>query len=134
MPTTNTDYVLDATSEQVLAQLAQAAGNLERVSTARDHETIAFTAAEGSGNTLTVTTTDEGLPTVVSFFAQTTLTNVALTINGTAYDFTPAIGRSEEVCALSETTPCRPVGRQQRRHRHLHGVAPRGHCAQRFPR
>lgn len=105
VPTTNTDYVLDATSEQVLAQLAQAAGNLERVSTARDHETIAFTAAEGSGNTLTVTTTDEGLPTVVSFFAQTTLTNVALTINGTAYDFTPAIGRSEEVCALSETTP-----------------------------
>lgn len=105
VPTTNTDYALDATSEQVLAQLAQAAGNLERVSTARDHETIAFTAAEGSGNTLTVTTTDEGLPTVVSFFAQTTLTNVALTINGTAYDFSSAIGRSEEVCAQSETTP-----------------------------
>jgi hypothetical protein len=42
---------------------------------------------------------------VVSFFAQTTLTNVALTINGTAYDFTPATLRSKEVCAGIATTP-----------------------------
>ena len=105
VPTTNTEYALDATSGQVLAQLAQAAGNLETISDNRSHKTIAFTATEGSGNTLSVTTTDAGLPTVVSFFAQTTLTNVALTINGTAYDFTSALGRSEEVCAQSETTP-----------------------------
>ena len=103
--TTNTDYALDATSEQVLAQLAQAAENLEDISDTREHKTIAFTAAENSGNTLTVTTTADGLPTVVSFFAQTKLTNVALTINGTAYDFTPATLRSEEVCAGTATTP-----------------------------
>ena len=103
--TTNTDYALDATSEQVLAQLAQAAENLENISGTREHKTIAFTAAQGSGNTISVTTTGAGLPTVVSFFAQTQLTNVALTINGTAYDFTPATLRSEEVCAQSKTTP-----------------------------
>ena len=105
LSTTNTDYALDATSEQVLSQLAQAAENLDIISDLRTQKTIAFTATEGSGNTLSVTTTDEGLPTVVSFFAKTTLTNVALTINGTAYDFTSAVGRSEEVCAQSETTP-----------------------------
>lgn len=105
VPTTATDYALDATSEQVLAQVAQAAANLERIATARTAETIAFTAAENSGNTLTVTTTAEGLPTVVSLFAQTTLENVALTINGTAYDFTAATQRSEEVCAMTATTP-----------------------------
>lgn len=105
VPTTNTDYALDATSGQVLAQLAQAAENIENISGIREHKTITFTAAAGSGNTLSVTTTDEGLSTVVGFFAQTTLKNVALTINGTAYDFTLATLRSEEVCALSETTP-----------------------------
>ena len=105
VPTTNIDYALDATSEQVLAQLAQAAENLENISGKREHKIIAFTAAEGSGNTLSVTTTDAGLPTVASFFAQTTLTNVTLTINGTAYDFTSAMLRSEEVCAQNETAP-----------------------------
>lgn len=96
--TTETDYTLDATSDARLAQLAQIAQRLEDISANNDHKTIAFTATEGSGNSITVTTTDEGLPTVVSLFAQTSQENVTLTINGTAYDFTPAAQRFEEGC------------------------------------
>lgn len=103
--TKNTDYALDATDENRLSQLAQIAGNLTSISDNHDHKLIDFTAAEGSGNTLTVTTTDEGLPTVVSLFAQTSQRNVDLTINGTAYNFTPASLRSEEGCADRPTTP-----------------------------
>lgn len=72
-------------------------------STARHQKTIAFTANEGSGNTITVTTTAEGMPVVVAFFAQTSWENVALTINGTAYDFTPASQRTDITPSLPTT-------------------------------
>lgn len=45
------------------------------------------------------------MPVVVGFFAQTAWKNVALTINGTPYDFTPASQRMDETCSDSETAP-----------------------------
>lgn len=104
LSTTDTDYQLDATSDEMLAQLTAITESIGRISTPREGKSIGFKAAEGSGNTLTVTTTAEGLPTVVELFARTSLTNVTLTINGTPYDFTASSSRSEETCTLTETS------------------------------
>lgn len=102
--TTNTDYTLDATTDETLALLSATAESLDITDTPRTEKSISFTAAEGSGNTMSVTTTDEGLPTVIDLFAHTTTENVALLINGTSYDFTAASFRHDEVCADGETT------------------------------
>lgn len=106
LPTTNTDYQLDATTDGKLAQLAAISESMEQVSTTREGKSIGFKATENSGNTLTVTTTDEGLPTVLAFFAHTWLENVALTINGQTYDFSSwsTTPHSVEVCSGMETT------------------------------
>ena len=115
--TTATDYALDATSPAVgglpadiLQQMATTTAQMTATSTARHQKTIAFTAPEGSGNSITVTvpyaaTEWQPYATVVSFFALTRLENVALTINGTPYDFTPASVRMAEVCSGEETVP-----------------------------
>lgn len=103
LPTSNTSYVLNATSEEVVTLLQAVKASIDNVSTAREAKTIAFTAPSGSGNSLDVTTTTNGLPTVVGLFAHTRLENVALTINGTACDFTAATERSQELCS-QETT------------------------------
>lgn len=107
LPTTNTDYQLDATTQERLAQLAAISESIERISTCREGKSIGFKATEASGNTLTVTTTDEGLTTVLEFFAHTWLENVTLTINGQAYNFSSwaTTPHSEEVCSGVETTP-----------------------------
>ena len=100
LPTANTDYVLDASAVEVQQQLAAISESIGSVSTLREGKTIGFKAAEGSGNTLTVTTTDEGLPTVLNLFSHTWTENVTLTINGTAYDFSAwaKAPRCEELC------------------------------------
>lgn len=103
IPTTNTEYELDATGDDMLSQLEAITENISRISTPRKCKAIGFKAAANSGNTLSVTTTDEALMTVLGFFANTSLENVGLTINGTAYDFTPATLRQEECCGA--TTP-----------------------------
>lgn len=103
--TKNNDYVFDATTEERIAQLATITTQMTENNTARHQKAIGFTANEGSGNTVTVTTTTEGLPAVVAFFAQTSWQNVSLTINGTVYDFTPASQRMDETCSDSETAP-----------------------------
>lgn len=107
LPTANTDYQLDATTDGKLAQLAAISESIEQVSTTREGKSIGFKANEDSGNTLTVTTTDEGLPTVLAFFAHTWLENVALTINGQTYDFSSwsTTPHSVEVCSGEEITP-----------------------------
>lgn len=102
--TKDTDYAIDATEADRQQQLAQISRNLNSVSTARHHTTIALTADEDTGNSVSVATTAEALPTVVELFSQTSRQNVALTINGKAYDFTPASVRSQEVCSGSPTT------------------------------
>ena len=106
LPTTNTDYVLDGSPVEVLEQLAAISESIGNVSTLREGKTIGFKAAEGSGNTLTVTTTDEGLPTVLNLFSHTWTENVALTINGTPYDFSAwaKAPRYEELCPAEPTT------------------------------
>ena len=96
--TTNNDYVFDASSTERIAQLTAITTQMKKGNTARHQKTIVFTAAEGSGNSISVTTTAEGLPAVVEFFAQTSWQNVLLTINGTTYDFTPATQRFDESC------------------------------------
>ncbi len=103
--TTQTDYAFDATDETHLAQIAKAAADLENRSEQHSHETLTFKAAAESGNTLTLTVADANLPTLVGLLAQTRLENVALTINGTAYDFTLATLRYEELCSEDESTP-----------------------------
>ena len=100
VPTTGTEYALDATGDERLQQLAAITTQMTATTSSTGHQkTITFTAAEGSANSVSVTTTAEGLPTVVAFFAQTQWQNVALSINGTAYDFTTAAQRSTEVCS-----------------------------------
>ena len=103
IPTANTTYELDATTEERLQQLAAITTQMSTTSTARHQKIISFTAAEGSGNSVSVSTTDAGLPTIMAFFAQTAWQNVALTINGGTYDFTPASQRKAEICS-GETT------------------------------
>ena len=105
LPTTNTDYVLDGSPVEVQQQLAAISESIGSVSTLREGKTIGFKAAEGSGNTLTVTTTDEGLPTVLNLFSHTWTENVALTINGTPYDFSAwaKAPRYEELCPAEPT-------------------------------
>ncbi len=87
LPTSSTDYALDATTDEVIAQLAAIKASLDKISTERSVKTITFTS-ENDDNALNITTTDEGMATVVNLFAQTKLQNVALYINGVAYDFT----------------------------------------------
>lgn len=103
LPTSQTDYALDATTDDVLAQIATMTQGIERVSTPRQQATMTFKATEGSGNSLSFSVGEgSAFATVVGFLAHTRLENVALTINGTPYDFTPAAIRSEETCG--ETT------------------------------
>ena len=105
LTTTNNDYALDATTDERIAQLTTITAQIKKDNTTRHQKAIGFTANEGSGNTVTVTTTAEGLPAVVAFFAQTSWQNVSLTINGTVYDFTPASQRMDETCSDNETAP-----------------------------
>ncbi len=111
IPTSNTDYILDASSTKCIQQMEQIVANLDALSTNRSHKTIAFTATEGSGNSLTVTTTSKALPTVVSFFAQTSLHNVTLTIREKAYDFTPISKRHEECCGTTTAVPLSSISK-----------------------
>ena len=101
--TTETTYSYDASTDERLAQMAQIANNLSLGSTSRDERTVAFTAAEGSGNALEITTTDDGLPAVVELFSRFSTTNVALTINGTAYDFSATATRHQTICTGEKT-------------------------------
>ena len=101
--TTETTYSYDASTDERLAQMAQIANNLSLGSTSRDERTVAFTAAEGSGNALAITTTDDGLPAVVELFSRFSTTNVALTINGTAYDFSATATRHQTICTGEKT-------------------------------
>ena len=103
--TTGTEYALDATTDSCLARLARIAESLDNGSVPRDEHVITFTASEGSGNSLVVTTTNAGLPTVVKFFSRVATTNVTLTINGTSYDFTAASVRHQELCPSTATEP-----------------------------
>ena len=105
LPTKQTDYALDVTDAARLAQIVGAAQDLEERSTPDNPLTLTFKAAAGSGNSISLTANDADLPTVVSLLAQTRLENVALTVNGTAYDFTPAASRYVELCAEEETAP-----------------------------
>ena len=108
MGSKNQTYELDATDDNRLSQIARLAENLNEISDARDHKIIAFSGTSsgtGSGNKITVTTTEAGLPTVISLFAQTSQTNVPLTINGTAYNFTPASMRCQVGCSNTTSVP-----------------------------
>lgn len=100
--TKNTVYELNATDETTLNRLSRLAKNLDDISVARDHKTIAFkrysTSNTYTGNSVKVTTTTEGMPNIVSLFAQTSQDNVALTINEVAYNFTPASQRWQIGC------------------------------------
>lgn len=98
--TKNVVYELDATDETTLNRLSRLAKNLDDISVARDHKTIAFkcNATSNTGNSVKVTTTTEGMPNVVNLFAQTSQDNVALTINDVAYNFTPASQRWQIGC------------------------------------
>lgn len=100
--TSATTYELDATDAVCLDQIGQVAQNLERISGNDSHKTIAFTASN-TANTVAVTTTAEGLPAVVSLFAQTSWENVALKINDVSYNFNPASLR-HEVAECGTTT------------------------------
>lgn len=102
--TSDTNYALDATGETVLATFAALGESLGTTASPRTEKAIAFTAAEGSGNTLSITTTAEGLPTVVDALTHTSMENVALTINGTAYDFSTAVHRHQEIYCNQTTT------------------------------
>lgn len=104
IPTATTDYALDATTDEVLAQFETLAASLDQAVSPQSAKIVTFAAAEDSGNTLSITTTDEGLPTVVSALTHTVTENVALTINGTAYDFSAIAQRHEKVCSGDATT------------------------------
>jgi len=102
MGSRNKTYELDATDGNRLSQMDRLAKQLNEISQARDHKIIAFTgktSGTGSGNQINITTSEAGLPTVVSLFAQTSRTNVPLTINGTDYNFTPASQRCQVGCS-----------------------------------
>ena len=96
---TNTEYTLDTTTDDMLSRLQSITNNIENISTSKKPKTILFKALSNSGNSINVTTSDEGLPIVVSLFAHTTLENVSLFINGTEYDFTVTNVRNEELDA-----------------------------------
>ena len=112
LPTSNTDYAFDATTAESLEQVTAISESIARVSTDREGKSIGFKATEGSGNTLIVSTTDEGLPAVLNLFAHTWLENVTLTINGTSYDFSSwaQAPRFQEACSEEETQPVSIAG------------------------
>ena len=102
MASKNVTYDLDATDENSLSRISRISENLNDISLARDHKVIAFsgkTSGTGSGNKVSVTTTEAGLPAVVSLFAQTSQTNVPLTINGVSYNFNPTSLRFQIGCS-----------------------------------
>ena len=101
--TKNKVYEVDATDETTLGRIDRIARNLDEISEPRDHKIITFTRNTNArtGNTIKVNTTEAGLPTVVSLFAQTSQNNVALTINDVAYNFTPASQRWQIGCSTT---------------------------------
>ncbi len=107
LPTTDTAYPLDATTDSVLSLLTAIRTSMDRVGTPREDKTIGFQAVENSGNRLAFTTTGEGLPTVLHLLARTWLEHVALTVNDIDYDFTPwaTTPRYEERCSSHAGQP-----------------------------
>lgn len=101
--TKNVVYELDATDETMLGRMDHIAKSLDEISVPRDHKTIAFkrNATAKTGNSVKVTTTEAGMPTVVSLLTQTSWDNVALTINEVTYDFTPASKRYQMGCSTT---------------------------------
>ncbi len=98
--TNNTNYSLDATSNDCLAKMTQI---IESFDGSDNEKVMTFTAEEGSGNSLAITTTDEGMATVVSLFSHVATSNVTLTINGVAYDFSAVATRHQESCSGTAT-------------------------------
>ena len=99
--TTDTTYELDATAAGLLQQVDQAAESLEAISTERDTKTITFSAAEGSGNTVSITATD--LSDVMPLLTRIATVNVTLLVNGTEMDFTATTQRQQTVCSGTAT-------------------------------
>ncbi|MBO7050928.1 MAG: hypothetical protein J6W42_10035 [Bacteroidaceae bacterium] len=100
-------YSFDATSDSVLKMLSGISADIDRLSLSGTGKTIGLKAAQGSDNTLSVNTTEQGLPTVLHFFARTWIDNITLIINGKNYDFTPwsTSPRYEELCSGELTQP-----------------------------
>ena len=99
--TTNTTYELDVTADGLLQQAALTAESLEAISTERDTKTITFSAAEGSGNTVSITATD--LSDVMPLLTRIATVNVTLLVNGTPMDFTATTQRQQTVCSGTAT-------------------------------
>ena len=103
--TAETTYSLDLTApsadpEQVpsiMEQLTIVADNMEQISTARTTKTLCF-RSDNDGNSIDVTVAPENLKEAIRLFAHSQLDNVALRINGKAYDFTAIAQRFEETC------------------------------------
>lgn len=103
--TTDTSYPLDLTApsadpEQVpsiMEQLTIVADNMEQISTARSNKTLCF-RSDNPSNSIDVTVAPENLKEAIRLFAHSQLDNVALRINGKAYDFTAIAQRFEETC------------------------------------
>ena len=104
IPASSAIYEMNATSAEALTTFAALGTSLDNMISPRAEKSITFTAAAGSGNTLAITTTDEGLPTVVNALSHTSMDNVSLTINGTVYDFSAAARRHDEICSGTSTT------------------------------
>lgn len=95
--TTDTSYPLDLTAEGMMEQLTTVADNMEQISTARANKTLCF-RSDNDGNCIDITVAPENLKEAIRLFAHSQLDNVALRINGKAYDFTAIAQRFEETC------------------------------------
>lgn len=99
--TTDATYELDATADGMLQQVQQIAQNLESLSTNSDTKIITFTAAAGSGNTVSISATN--LADVMPLLSRIATQNVTLLVNGTEMDFSALTERQQTVCTGTPT-------------------------------
>lgn len=96
-----TTYALDMTVEGQQEKLTAMADDLEQ-----GDLWMTFTAAEGSNNTLSITTsiaTKEDIANVIRFFSRTYLNNIKLLINGVEFNFNALKSKGEVICSGEET-------------------------------
>ena len=96
-----TTYALDMTVEGQQEKLTAMADDLEK-----GDLWMTFTAAKGSNNILSITTsiaTKEDIANVIRFFSRTYLNNIRLLINGQEFNFNALKSKGEVICSGEET-------------------------------
>ena len=92
-----TTYTLDLKTDSTILHTENIVDNLSK------RGSILLTATAGSGNTLAIEANEQTMPLAVSLMAKVKTENIAVSVNGTAYNFAPLHILRDEICSGEET-------------------------------